>query len=362
MAITRIGEATAAATSVSLPAHQAGDLILIFAVRDNSATSPTLPSGYTSIAANGSNSVAIRGGYKIAASSSETSGTWSGATSVHAHVLRGVDNTTPTGGSSTGTAASTSVAYNTFTMTNGGGTSWVAAVGANLDVTNAIESAPTGMTNRTDQVVSTTSEAASHDTNGAVASWSTQSVTIATSARWRTLVVEVLAAVTSISGTASVTLGAVTLSAAGALAIAGTVSASLGALTASGTGALAIAGQGSATLDALTLSGSGAVAISGALAVTLGELTASGSGGSGMTGALNGTLGALTLSAAGVLPITATAAITLDPATLAAAGLVSAGAAPPGDFAIAPSRLLAADGQGRVIAADARPRIIVFGD
>src|SRR5262249_39705055 len=93
MAITRIGEASALADNVTLPAHQTGDLIVIFSYQDGVASAPSLPSGYSNIFNVGAGGTAqgVRVGYKVAASNSETSGSWTNATIVIAHVLRGTD-------------------------------------------------------------------------------------------------------------------------------------------------------------------------------------------------------------------------------------------------------------------------------
>jgi len=44
---THVGSAIADGASVTIPAHQAGDLLVIFANRFDSTTIPTLPSGWT---------------------------------------------------------------------------------------------------------------------------------------------------------------------------------------------------------------------------------------------------------------------------------------------------------------------------
>jgi surface protein len=91
--ITYIGEATGT-NSATLPAHQAGDLILAFAFRDGSTSLPTAPAGWSGLSQNTSGtSVCARTSYKIAASSSETTGTWTNATTVIFLVYRGVVTT-----------------------------------------------------------------------------------------------------------------------------------------------------------------------------------------------------------------------------------------------------------------------------
>ena len=84
-----VGTVYSTGTSVALPAHQPGDLIVISAIRWGSSTIPALPAGFTSLIAS-SSSHGRRLGYKIATSSSETSGTWTSAIVVVASVYRGL--------------------------------------------------------------------------------------------------------------------------------------------------------------------------------------------------------------------------------------------------------------------------------
>ena len=99
----------------------------------------------------------------------------------------------------------------------------------------------------------------------------------------QTPTVTAVKAASPITGTLSQTLGALTLSGAGAVAIDGTLSSTLGALTLSSAGEVAIDGTLSQTLGALSLSASGTVEeeaqdITGELSQTLGTLTLSGMG------------------------------------------------------------------------------------
>jgi hypothetical protein len=88
-AITYIGEATGT-DSATLPAHQAGDLILAFAFRDGSTAPPAQPTGWATLSSSGANVCSFRSAYKVAASNSETTGTWTSATTVIFLVFRGV--------------------------------------------------------------------------------------------------------------------------------------------------------------------------------------------------------------------------------------------------------------------------------
>jgi hypothetical protein len=94
MSISFIGSASAEATSITLPAHQAGDLIIL-AVGKAASASWSVPAGWTQVM-NRTNATApargLRVSYKIAASASETSGTWSDAELIAAAVYRDTSN------------------------------------------------------------------------------------------------------------------------------------------------------------------------------------------------------------------------------------------------------------------------------
>lgn len=204
MAISFVGSATGTNSIASMPAHQAGDLLLFFAFRDGSETAPSLPSGYTSklTKSDGYIDTSCRVGYKIAAGGSETSGEWTNATSLICHVYRGVDQTIPLGGSSTyghNDTGNNTVNYRVITMTDTSGASWVAGFAGHAATNTSLQTAPTGMTNRTN-VMDATDEAAGHDTNGGVSSWTTKTVAVGgTDSGWCSAVVEILAGGSSYS-------------------------------------------------------------------------------------------------------------------------------------------------------------------
>ncbi len=79
------------ATSISsMPTHAAGDYLVIAAMKFNGTTIPSLPSGWTSLLTGSGSGRGWRIGYRVASSSSMTSGTWSNATDVNLSVYRGV--------------------------------------------------------------------------------------------------------------------------------------------------------------------------------------------------------------------------------------------------------------------------------
>lgn len=75
--------------SATLPAHNAGDLLLIIAMRSNTSASIDIPAGWTPLALNVTPGQEIKAGWMIAPSSSTPSGTWTNALRVNAFVFTG---------------------------------------------------------------------------------------------------------------------------------------------------------------------------------------------------------------------------------------------------------------------------------
>lgn len=160
MAISFVGSSTGT-TSATLPAHQAGDLILAFAYRDGSATSPALGSGFTNLLIQAGTSNSCRVGYLFATGSSTSSGTWTSSTSVIFLVYRGVSSIGAFGSTfNTGTL----ITFPSLSLVAQTGKSWVVGFVGHRSNNVAIETAPSGMVNRT-SVSDSTDEAAAHDTN-----------------------------------------------------------------------------------------------------------------------------------------------------------------------------------------------------
>jgi hypothetical protein len=177
------------AASLTLPAHQAGDLIVICATR-TSSTPPTVPEGWTTVDASGANNSSSSLGYLVASDGSTVSGTWTNATMMMAHVYRGHNGI---GGNAVANNVNTAaLTYPAVTMVVGDGSSWVAAfAGQRLDNPD-LSAAPTGMTNRT--AIAATRSCASHDTNGGVTAWTAQTVATTSLSAWQTQTVEIKAA------------------------------------------------------------------------------------------------------------------------------------------------------------------------
>lgn len=102
MTISFVGSASAEATSLTLPAHQAGDLIVMFAGRTGSASPITVPTGWFGAVSRGlstsSPALFLVVAWKIATSSAEVSGTWTGASAMQVVVVREAINYIVPGG------------------------------------------------------------------------------------------------------------------------------------------------------------------------------------------------------------------------------------------------------------------------
>lgn len=188
MAIVYKGSASGT-TSATIPTHAVGDLILVFAYRDGNVTAPTMPGTFTQIGSPGSaNTNSERCGYRIATSTSETTGTWTNATSLIVMVYSGASiGTTVTGG-----GASTTINYPALTPSFVDNSSWIVAFAGHRSVNTNLQTAPGAMVNRA-TLVDATDEVAAHDTNGGVTSWASTNVAAGgTSSGYRTRLVELV--------------------------------------------------------------------------------------------------------------------------------------------------------------------------
>jgi hypothetical protein len=150
--------------------------------------------------------------------------------------------------------------------------------------------------------------------------------TIGASATWGAVIASFKPGGSSwINGTASITLDALTSSAAGAVDISGAANISLEDASSNAAGTVEINGAASITLDNAGLSAAGTVEIAGAAAITLEDLTISGAGAVDIAGVASLSLDPLSLNADGVvgfMPISGEAAITLEDLTISGAGAV----------------------------------------
>lgn len=184
--ITYIGEATGT-TSATLPAHQAGDLILAFAFRDGSTSQATMPSGWTTIATRTTTSAAARTAYKVATSGSETTGTWTNASTVVFLVYRGV-NTTYIYDNNVGLASSgvgTTVTYNANGVWQG--LSRIVSFAGHRSTDTALGTPPGDLTLIVNPVDATDEAAAFQSTVDNYGNWTSTNVSVGgTSSGWIT--------------------------------------------------------------------------------------------------------------------------------------------------------------------------------
>jgi hypothetical protein len=208
MTVSFIGAASAEATSLTLPTHQAGDLLVMLALRYDNANPGTIPSGWAPrwiTQRNGSfvqNHIALA--YRIASSSADASGTWINFTHLLCAVYRDDANyivlNCPNVARGTGTSVTFPALAVNPTSLNAAGfggfmaqtAGWVIGVAAAHLNTSEINVAPSGMTNRASLAGASNGRIALHDTNAAVASFTSASSTVTSSTDWVTNVAEII--------------------------------------------------------------------------------------------------------------------------------------------------------------------------
>lgn len=204
MTISLQGSADAAATSVSIPTHAVNDSIVFFVYRDNSTVSPTIPSDCVVIhqSAMGSTGYLIAA-FKVAKTASETSGTWTNASHVMAMVFRGDPKSLVFPELlSTNTATSATVTFAAQTAgtlrTNAEDIALVGLV-AQRNTTNDLTQPPGAMANIRSGGNGSTYQVAANWDDARTTAWASTSITVATSAIYRTQVLG-LSQVTYTSG------------------------------------------------------------------------------------------------------------------------------------------------------------------
>lgn len=180
--VTYVGSGTGT-TTATIPAHQAGDVLIGIAFRDGSTTNPTVPAGWT-IVTNTTDGTTCSAsiGYRVATDSATVSGTFTNATGLVVLVYRNADPNSPVSfvsGSGTGTTI-TYPANAGWTTPQG----WTICFAGHGSVDTALETPPTGLTLRA-SFVNATNEIAAFDSNGATAGWSATDVAVGgTSDNW----------------------------------------------------------------------------------------------------------------------------------------------------------------------------------
>lgn len=157
-----VGQASAAATSVAIPAHQPGDLIL---VSTRGTVVPTVPTAsgtvpaWTILQASAQFTTAISVAFFIATGSTTTTGSWTNALHIAVLVLR------PTAGSTLSTSSArssvggannaTTIIYPALTLAKTDGTSIGVRVGQRVTAATQLASPPTNWVNQTQQPATT---------------------------------------------------------------------------------------------------------------------------------------------------------------------------------------------------------------
>ena len=204
MTISRVSSAAAEATSLTMPTHQAGDLIIMSLYRDDNVLIPDEVSGWTVHQRNGGSNNVILLVSRIAQSSGEVSGTWTNGRLMSAVVYRsdtyvmGLGNAFPL----LGTAGSLdTISYTAMNARSAGLTMWIGAtlghISNDVDIDNPPDTPSALMTNVAGASLAgaSTGRIAYHDTNTTSSGWDvTQSynLTVGTSAAYRGLVFEIV--------------------------------------------------------------------------------------------------------------------------------------------------------------------------
>lgn len=201
MPISFVGS-SAGTNTATPPTHRVGDLMIVFAFRDGSTTNPTKgtgsPTTFTTITTTTDGTLcSVSAGWKICASTSETTGTWTNASRLICVVYRGTLNSgTPIGTFQPAAGTTDPVNYAARTLTNSNviGSSWFCAFAAHRSTDTSLETPPAGMTLRQNNV-DATAEASAFDTNGpATGDWPSTNVTAGgTASGWQTMVIEIKA-------------------------------------------------------------------------------------------------------------------------------------------------------------------------
>ena len=188
LVIQRTQSGSALATSATITSTSNNDLIVVQATNTSSATIPTLPSGYTSLASNAANGVGYNFGYKVSSGGDTTTGTWTNATGVAYAVYKNENTSGPIINTTTQGGNSASLQYKGFTLTHNAGTSWVIGVGFNPSATAGMGGNANALKNQTSQTVFNLL-----DTDGAVSTFANSSLAVTGSGHWSTVTAEIVA-------------------------------------------------------------------------------------------------------------------------------------------------------------------------
>ena len=186
MAISRIGQATAQSSTITIPGtYAAGDLMVIVGARANT-TPATIPSGWVTLTTNGANGVSIVGACKYAQSASESAPTFTNAGILLCAVYRSsLGVVIPSMGVSAQGATSATINYGSLASYRAGvDANWYLAFAAQSNTANSLETAPTGATNVNFDSI-TGLKVALHESGNQLSNWAPSSPVLANSAPYR---------------------------------------------------------------------------------------------------------------------------------------------------------------------------------
>lgn len=194
--ITYIGQSNGV-ESATLPTHQAGDLIVAFAFRSGSTTLPTSPAGWSFLESAAANTCSARLAYKVAASGSETSGTWTSATTVIFLVYRGVNTSNIDNIDTESTGSGTTVTYNANGFWRG--LSRLVTFAGHRSIDTALGTAPGSLTLIVNPVDATDEAAAFQSTVDNFGNWTSTNVSVGgTASGWITFTMRLRVPITPI--------------------------------------------------------------------------------------------------------------------------------------------------------------------
>ncbi len=194
MTISLQGSADANATSVAIPTHAVNDTLLFLVFRDNSTASPAIPSDCVVLyqqAVGGAGYLITA--YKIAKTTTETSGTWTNASHVLVTVFRPDANSLALpeylSTQSATSATVTFAAQATGTLRTNAEDLAVVGFVAQRNSANDLTQPPGTMVNIRSGGNGSTYQVAANWDDARTTAWASANITVATSALYRTAVI-----------------------------------------------------------------------------------------------------------------------------------------------------------------------------
>ena len=183
--IAYVSSGSANAASITVPASNSGDFVLLAVFRHNSQTSPTDPiiaatAGsflVSKIVGSGNNTCSLSSNWYHADGAARTI-TFTNATQIAYAIYRSSAGIIVPGGMQIySPAAAVSFYYSTTTGNRASGNTWTVGLGAGRSIGIDDDVAPTGMTNRVSIEGAASGSLSIHDTNGDAAAWTSKLVT-----------------------------------------------------------------------------------------------------------------------------------------------------------------------------------------